>query len=76
MDRHNNRRIAQLFHDAIRADVHARVDDALDRLDVPVGYLQDLGEIEAALEGALAEVADIVAEGLVAQLREVRRLSY
>ena len=76
MDGHHDRRIAQLFHDAIRADVHTRVDDALDRLEASVGYLQDFGDLEAALKGALAEVADVVAEGLVAQLREVRRPSY
>ncbi len=71
-----DRRIAQLFHDAIRADVHTRVDDALDRLEASVEHLEGITALESALEGALAEVADVVAEGLVAQLREVRRLSF
>ena len=76
MDGRNDRRIAQLLHDAIRADVHARVDDTLDHLESLVEFLQEADEIEAALERALAEVADVVAEGLVAQLREVRRPRY
>ena len=76
MQENHDRRIAQLFHDAIRADVHTRVDDAMDRLEASVEYLEGFAAIEAALEGALAEVADVVAEGLVAQLREVRRLSF
>lgn len=76
MDGSHDRRIAQLLHDAIRADVHVRVDDALDRLETFVEYLEELDQIEAALESALAEVSEVVAEGLVAQLREVRRLSY
>ena len=71
-----DRRVAQLIHDAIRADVHVRVDDALDRMEASVEHLEGISAIEAALEGALAEVADVVAEGLVAQLREVRRLSF
>ncbi|TFG64051.1 MAG: hypothetical protein E4H28_05670 [Gemmatimonadales bacterium] len=76
MDGRHDRRIAQLFHDAIRADVHSRVDESLDRLEASVEYLQELDEIELALEGVLAEVADVVAEGLVAQLREVHRSSH
>ena len=76
MHKNDDRRVAQLFHDAIRADVHTRVDDAMDRLEASVEFLDELAAIEAALEGALAEVADVVAEGLVAQLHEVRRLSF
>jgi len=72
MDEHHDPRIARLLHDAIRADVHVRIDESLDRLDLSTEYLQDLEAIEEALESTLAEVADIVAEGLVAQLREVQ----
>lgn len=76
MDGRSDRRIAQLFHDAIRADVHARVDESLDRLEDSVEYLQEFADIEAALEVVLADVADVVAEGLVAQLREVHRSNH
>ena len=69
----DDRRTTQLFRAAIRADVHTRVDDALDRLAVSVDYGGEQTELERALEGALSEVADAVAEGLVAQMREIRR---
>jgi len=76
MDEYHDSRIARLLHDAIRADVHVRIDESLDRLDFSTEYLQDLDAIEEALESTLADVADIVAEGLVAQLREVHRSNF
>lgn len=73
MHEESDRRTAQLFRAAIRADVHTRVDDALDRLATSVDYGGEPVALERALEGALADVADAVAEGLVAQMREIRR---
>jgi len=73
MQEYDDRRTTQLFRAAIRADVHARVDDALDRLATSVDYGGETAALEQALEGALSDVADAVAEGLVAQMREIRR---
>jgi len=53
--------------------VHTRVDAALDRLANSVDYGGEQIALERALEGALSDVADAVAEGLVAQMREIRR---
>lgn len=64
----------RLFQDAIRADVHARVDLVMGRLEHDIESIHDAGELEGALQQALADVADAMAEGIVAQLREVRRL--
>ncbi len=72
----NDRVVTRLLHDAIRADVHARVDAVLNQLDSRVDYLRETDDLELALEDALADVADAVAEGLVAQLRECRRLRH
>lgn len=65
---------SRLFQDAIRADVHARVDLVMGRLEHEIEELRGAGELEKALERALAEVADAMAEGIVAQLREAQRL--
>ena len=64
----------RLFQDAIRADVHARVDLVMGRLEHEITEIRAAGELERALEQALADVADAMAEGIVAQLREARRL--
>ncbi len=64
----------RLLRDAIRADVHARVDTVMGRLENDIESLHGVPELEAALERALADVADVMAEGIVAQLREVQRL--
>lgn len=64
----------RLFQDAIRADVHARVDLVMGRLEHDIAEIEAASELERALEQALADVADVMAEGIVAQLREVRRL--
>lgn len=64
----------RLFQDAIRADVHARVDLVMGRLEHDITEIEVASELERALEQALADVADAMAEGIVAQLREVRRL--
>lgn len=69
----DDRRTTQLFRAAIRADVHTRVDAALDRLASSVDYGGEQIALERALEDALSDVADAVAEGLVAQMREIRR---
>jgi hypothetical protein len=65
---------SRLFQDAIRADVHARVDLVMGRLETEIETLHDAKELEDALQRALAEVADAMAEGIVAQLREAKRL--
>lgn len=65
---------SRLFQDAIRADVHARVDLVMGRLEHEIEELRGAGELEQALERALADVADAMAEGIVAQLREAQRL--
>jgi len=65
---------SRLFQDAIRADVHARVDLVMGRLEHEIEDLQGAVELEQALERALADVADAMAEGIVAQLREAQRL--
>ena len=65
---------SRLFQDAIRADVHARVDLVMGRLETEIETLHDAQELEDALQRALAEVADAMAEGIVAQLREAKRL--
>lgn len=64
----------RLFQDAIRADVHTRVDSVMGRLEVEIEDLHGQPELEDALQRALADVADAMAEGIVAQLREVRRM--
>ena len=65
---------SRLFQDAIRADVHARVDLVMGRLETEIETLQGAQELEEALQQALADVADAMAEGIVAQLREAKRL--
>ncbi|MFQ5530866.1 MAG: hypothetical protein ACE5FP_11040 [Gemmatimonadota bacterium] len=72
----HDRGVTLLLHEAIRADVHTRVDSVLNRLESSVDYAREFVDLEVALENALAEVADAVAEGLVAQLRECRRLRH
>ena len=72
----SDRVVTRLLHEAIRADVHTRVDAVLNQLDSRVDYLRETDDLELALEDALADVADAVAEGLVAQLRECRRLRH
>jgi hypothetical protein len=64
----------RLLQDAIRADVHARVDLVMGRLEDQITGIEAATELERALEQALADVADAMAEGIVAQLREARRL--
>ena len=64
----------RLLQDAIRADVHARVDLVMGRLEHDIARLYGAPELEAALQRALADVADVMAEGIVAQLREARRI--
>lgn len=64
----------RVLRDAIRADVHARVDTVMGRLEDDIEALQGVPELEDALEQALADVAEVMAEGIVAQLREVQRL--
>lgn len=72
--RDDGRSTSRLFQDAIRADVHARVDLVMGRLEHEIEELRGAGELEQALERALADVADAMAEGIVAQLREAQRL--
>lgn len=62
-----------LLQDAIRADVHARVDTVMDRLENDIETMYGAPELEAALQRALTDVAEVMAEGIVAQLREVQR---
>lgn len=64
----------RLLQDAIRADVHARVDTVMGRLEDDIETLHGAPELEAALQRALVDVADVMAEGIVAQIREARRL--
>lgn len=71
--RDEGRSTSRLFQDAIRADVHARVDLVMGRLEHEIADLQGAGELERALERALSDVADAMAEGIVAQLREAQR---
>jgi hypothetical protein len=65
---------SRLFQDAIRADVHARVDLVMGRLETEIHTIEGAQELEDALQRALSEVADAMAEGIVAQLREAKRL--
>lgn len=62
-----------LLQNAIRADVHIRVDGVMGRLEQQVETLGDMKQLEEALEQALAEVADAMAEGIIAQMREAKR---
>lgn len=64
----------RLLQDAIRADVHARVDLVMGRLEHDITRFYGAPELEAALQKALADVAEVMAEGIVAQLREARRI--
>ena len=64
----------RLLQYAIRADVHARVDLVMGRLEHDIDSIHDARELEEALQRALADVSDAVAEGIVAQLHEARRL--
>lgn len=60
----------QALREAIRADVRRRVDHIVDRLERQVYDLEEPDDMAEALQEALAEVCDAVAEGLVAQMRE------
>lgn len=62
-----------LLQDAIRADVHARVDTVMGRLENDIETMYGAVELEAALQRALTDVAEVMAEGIVAQLREAQR---
>lgn len=64
----------RLFQDAIRADVHARVDQVMGRLESDIATIHGARELERALQQALTDVSDVMAEGIVAQLREAHRL--
>lgn len=64
----------RLLQDAIRADVHARVDLVMGRLEHDIARFYGAPELEAALQRALSDVSDVMAEGIVAQLREARRI--
>lgn len=61
-----------LLQGAIRADVHLRVDRVMGRLEREVETL-DMGKLQSALEEALSDVAEAMAEGILAQMREARR---
>lgn len=63
----------RLLQDAIRADVHARVDTVMSRLENDIETMYGAPELEAALQQALTDVAEVMAEGIVAQLREAQR---
>ncbi len=58
--------------EAIRADVRTRVDSIVDRLEVQVEELDQPAHLEEALREALVEVTGVLAEGIVAHLREKR----
>ncbi|MGI9039237.1 MAG: hypothetical protein ACR2GQ_10270 [Gemmatimonadota bacterium] len=62
-----------MLQKAIRADVHVRVDGVMGRLEQQVETIGDMKDLEVALEQALAEVADAMAEGIIAQMREAKR---
>ena len=62
-----------VMREMIMARNHVERDDALDRLATSVDYGGETAALEQALESALTDVADAVAEGLVAQMREIRR---
>lgn len=64
----------RLFQAAIRADVHARVDLVMGRLEYAIASIQDARELEEAFQRALADVSDAMAGGIVTQLREAGRL--
>lgn len=59
--------------EAVRADVRARVEAIVRQLETDVDRLDRRDEIETVLRAALDEVTDVLAEGLVAHLRETRR---
>ncbi len=59
--------------EAVRADVRARVEAIVRQLEADVDRLDRRDEIETVLRAALDEVTDVLAEGLVAHLRETRR---
>lgn len=59
--------------EAVRADVRARVEAIVRQLEADVDRLDRRDEIETVLRATLDEVTDVLAEGLVAHLRETRR---
>lgn len=59
--------------EAIEADVRVRVDRIVDRVEREVDRLHGGDELETAIHDALVDVTEVVAEGMVARLREIRR---
>lgn len=63
---------ARALIEAIDADIRLRVDRIVDRVEDQVDTLAGPRALEAAIHDALVEVTEVVAEGMVARLREVR----
>jgi hypothetical protein len=61
---------SDLLRDAIRSDMEARVERIAARLETEAPDLQGTDELLGVLEGALRDVTDIVAESLLARIRE------
>ena len=60
--------------EAIRADVRSRVDCTVERFVVEAHETTPGSGVDTVLRDALAEVSTILAEGIVAQMRENGRL--
>jgi hypothetical protein len=61
---------SDLLRDAIRSDMEARVERIAARLETEAPDLQGTDELLGVLEAALRDVTDIVAESLLARIRE------
>ncbi|MFO7588351.1 MAG: hypothetical protein R6X22_09785 [Gemmatimonadota bacterium] len=61
---------SDLLRDSIRSDMEARVERIAARLGTEAPDLQGTDELLGVLEGALHDDTDIVAESLLARIRE------
>lgn len=64
---------SHLLLEAVRADVRRRVEAIVQQLEADVDRLERPEQIEPLLRSALGQVTDVLAEGIVAHVREARR---
>lgn len=69
-----DRATRQAIVEAIRSDMHARVDGIMERFVKRASGSGQGSVAPEALDEALAEVSDVLAEGIAAQLRESGQL--
>jgi len=60
--------------EAIKADVRSRVDQIIERFVREIYETMPREGVDAALHAALADVSGVLAEGIVAQIRESGRM--